>query len=107
MLGLGCALVPRKTILRELNDKTLETVEVKGLSIKRPIGVLYPGGKGLHQNHPHLLRNVDPAVETLDTSFRQTECLGGQLDKTITFGQRNKIAGIPRGKRAQRLACHL
>ncbi len=45
VLGLGCALVPRKTILRELNDKTLETVEVKGLSIKRPIGVLYPGGK--------------------------------------------------------------
>lgn len=45
VLGLGCALVPRKTILRELNDKTLETVEVKGLAIKRPIGVLYPGNK--------------------------------------------------------------
>lgn len=45
VLGLGCALVPRKTILRELNDKTLETVEVKGLTIKRPIGVLYPGNK--------------------------------------------------------------
>lgn len=45
VLGLGCALVPHKTILRELNDKTLETVEVKGLAIKRPIGVLYPGNK--------------------------------------------------------------
>src|SRR3989338_375688 len=45
VLGLGCALVPRKTILRELNDKTLEIVDVKGLTIKRPIGVLYPGDK--------------------------------------------------------------
>lgn len=45
VLGLGCALVPRKTILRELKDKTLETVDVGGLTIKRPIGVLYPGGK--------------------------------------------------------------
>ena len=45
VLGLGCALLPRKTILRELKEKTLETVEVKGLAIKRPIGVLYPGDK--------------------------------------------------------------
>ncbi len=45
VLGLGCALVPRKTILRELKDKTLETVDVKGLDIKRPIGVLYAGNK--------------------------------------------------------------
>jgi DNA-binding transcriptional LysR family regulator len=45
VLGLGCALVPRKTILRELKDKTLETVDVGGLDIKRPIAVLYPGGK--------------------------------------------------------------
>ena len=45
VLGLGCALMPRKTILRELKDKTLETVNVKGLDVKRPIGVLYPCGK--------------------------------------------------------------
>lgn len=45
VLGLGCAIVPRKTILRELQDKTLETVDVKGMSIKRPIGVLCPSGK--------------------------------------------------------------
>lgn len=45
VLGLGCALVPRKTILRELKDKTLETVDMEGLTIKRPIAVLYPGGK--------------------------------------------------------------
>ena len=45
VLGLGCALVPRKTILRELKDKTLETVDVEGMTIKRPIAVLYPGGK--------------------------------------------------------------
>lgn len=45
VLGLGCALVPRKTILRELKDKILEIVDVKGLAIKRPIGVLHPGDK--------------------------------------------------------------
>ncbi len=45
ILGLGCALLPKKTILRELKDKTLEIVKVKGLDIKRPIGVLYPGDK--------------------------------------------------------------
>lgn len=45
VLGLGCALVPRKTILRELKDKAIETVDVEGLDIKRPIAVLYPGGK--------------------------------------------------------------
>lgn len=45
ILGLGCALVPRKTILRELKDKALETVDMEGLTIKRPIAVLYPGGK--------------------------------------------------------------
>ncbi len=45
ILGLGCALLPLKTILRELKDKTLEIVAVKGLDIKRPIGVLYPGNK--------------------------------------------------------------
>lgn len=45
VLGLGCALVPLKTILRELKDKALETVDVGGLDIKRPIAVLYPGGK--------------------------------------------------------------
>ena len=45
ILGLGCALLPKKTILRELKDRTLETVNVPGLDIKRPIGVLYPGNK--------------------------------------------------------------
>ena len=45
VLGLGCALVPRKTILREVNDKTLEILRVRGLSLQRPIGILYPRGK--------------------------------------------------------------
>lgn len=45
VLGLGCAIVPRKTILRELKEKTLEMVGVEGLNVKRPIGVLYPTGK--------------------------------------------------------------
>ena len=44
-LGLGCALLPRKTIIRELNNKSLETVHVQGLNLKRPIGILYPKGK--------------------------------------------------------------
>lgn len=45
ILGLGCALLPRKTILRELSSKSLETVQVQGLNLKRPIGILYPKGK--------------------------------------------------------------
>jgi DNA-binding transcriptional LysR family regulator len=45
VLGLGCALLPRNTISRELNDHSLEIIHVEGLDIKRPIGILYPKGK--------------------------------------------------------------
>ncbi|MBI5150232.1 MAG: LysR family transcriptional regulator [Candidatus Omnitrophica bacterium] len=45
VLGLGCALLPRKTVAREVSDKTIEVLRVRGLSLQRPIGVLYPAGK--------------------------------------------------------------
>jgi len=45
VLGLGCAILPRNTITRELKDKSLEIINVAGLSLKRPLGMLYPKGK--------------------------------------------------------------
>ena len=45
VLGLGCALLPKNTIVRELKDRSLEIVPVEGLDIQRPVGILYPKGK--------------------------------------------------------------
>ncbi len=44
VLGLGCALLPRNTIDRELKDRSLEIISVEGLNIQRPVGILYPKG---------------------------------------------------------------
>lgn len=45
VLGLGCALLPRNTIDRELKDGSLEIIPVEGLDIQRPVGILYLKGK--------------------------------------------------------------
>ena len=45
ILGMGCALVPQHTITRELKERSLETISVDGLDLKRPLGLLYPEGK--------------------------------------------------------------
>lgn len=41
LLGLGCALLPRNTITRELKEQSLEIIRVTGLNLKRPLGVLH------------------------------------------------------------------
>ena len=40
-LGLGCSIVPFSTLARELRDGSLEVIPVKGMSLKRPLGMLY------------------------------------------------------------------
>ncbi|MBI4352798.1 MAG: LysR family transcriptional regulator [Candidatus Omnitrophica bacterium] len=45
LLGLGCSIVPKNTILRELKDRALETIPLQGLSLKRPLGILHHKGK--------------------------------------------------------------
>ncbi len=45
VLGLGCAILPRNTITRELKDKSLEIIRATGLPQKRPLGILYQKGK--------------------------------------------------------------
>lgn len=45
MLGLGCAFLPKNTIIRERKERALEIVPLAGLEIKRPLGILYPEGK--------------------------------------------------------------
>ena len=47
LLGLGCAILPRSTVTRELKEGALETVAVRGFHLKRPLGVLYPQKKPL------------------------------------------------------------
>ncbi len=39
-LGIGCSIVPLITIERELKEGTLETVPMKNLTLKRPLGIL-------------------------------------------------------------------
>ncbi len=40
-LGLGWSIIPAAAILHEVKEGSLETVHVKGLNLKRPLGILY------------------------------------------------------------------
>ncbi len=46
-LGIGCSILPMNTLGRELKERTLEIVPVKGLNLTRPIGILYAKEKEL------------------------------------------------------------
>ncbi|OIO39022.1 MAG: hypothetical protein AUJ71_01640 [Candidatus Omnitrophica bacterium CG1_02_49_16] len=62
-LGIGCSIVPLITIERELKEGTLETIPMKSLTLKRPLGILClkkaVDSKSLHEfyeavlNHRH------------------------------------------------------
>lgn len=45
ILGLGYAILPKKTIVRELKERSLEIIRVNGLNLRRPLGVLHPEKK--------------------------------------------------------------
>lgn len=45
MIGMGCGILPQNAIARELKNKSLEFVNLKGLDLRRPLGILYPKGK--------------------------------------------------------------
>lgn len=45
ILGMGCGILPRNAITRELKNKSLEIVSLKGFDLRRPLGILYPKGK--------------------------------------------------------------
>jgi DNA-binding transcriptional LysR family regulator len=44
-IGCGCSLVPSQTITREKKEGTLLTTEVDNLTLKRPLGIIFPKGK--------------------------------------------------------------
>lgn len=46
-VGMGFSIVPRSTIDRELKQKDLEAVQVKGLNIERPLAVIMNKNKSL------------------------------------------------------------
>lgn len=45
ILGLGCAVLPKNTIARELKERSLEVLHTDGFNLKRPLGILYPERK--------------------------------------------------------------
>lgn len=48
-LGMGCSIVPKNTLSRELKDKIIEIIPVEGLKLKRPLGILLLKDKVLSQ----------------------------------------------------------
>ncbi len=44
-LGMGCAIVPKNTVARELRDRSFEVINVKELTLERPLGILHSKGK--------------------------------------------------------------
>jgi len=45
ILGMGCAILPRNTIARELKDRSLEIINVPEFDLTRPLGIIYPKEK--------------------------------------------------------------
>ena len=45
IVGMGCGILPQNAIARELKNKSLELVNLKGFDLRRPLGILYPKGK--------------------------------------------------------------
>jgi len=46
LLGMGCAIVPKNTVTRELKEGSLEMIHVDKLTaFKRPLGLIYPKGR--------------------------------------------------------------
>ena len=46
LLGMGCAIVPKNTVIRELKDRSLQMVHVDKLAFfKRTLGLISPQGK--------------------------------------------------------------
>lgn len=45
IMGRGCAIVPKNTIVQELKDRHLEIIPLKEMDLKRPLGILHPAGK--------------------------------------------------------------
>lgn len=44
-LGIGCSLIPKNTVSQETKNRSLEIVHTKGLTLTRPLGIIYPKGK--------------------------------------------------------------
>lgn len=44
-LGIGCSIVPKNTLWREIKEGSLEIVPVKDFTLTRPLGILYPKSK--------------------------------------------------------------
>lgn len=44
-LGIGCSILPRKTIQKEIKEGTIEVIPSVKINLTRPLGILYPKGK--------------------------------------------------------------
>jgi len=40
-VGLGCSILPKTAIVKELKDSTLEIVTLQGFDLKRPLGIVH------------------------------------------------------------------
>ena len=57
-LGVGCSIVPEIAVRREVKDRVLEILPVRGLTLKRPLGILYAKKKALSRTPLHFLETV-------------------------------------------------
>jgi DNA-binding transcriptional LysR family regulator len=44
-IGLGCSIVPKTTIAKELKDSSLEIVPLQGFDLKRPLAIVHSNKK--------------------------------------------------------------
>ena len=67
-LGIGCSIVPEITIARELREGSLETIPMKSLTLKRPLGVLCLkqaiNSKSLREFYESVLKNRQQGFRT-------------------------------------------
>ena len=44
-LGIGCSIIPKNTITQEIKNRVFDIPRVRGLTLTRPLGIIYPKGK--------------------------------------------------------------
>ncbi len=44
-VGMGCSILPKTTISKELKDSTLEIVPLQGFDLKRPLAIVHKNQK--------------------------------------------------------------
>jgi LysR family transcriptional regulator, transcriptional activator of the cysJI operon len=59
LLGMGCAIVPKNTVLSELKNHVFKIIDVPELkSLKRPLGLIYHKSKIFTQSHKMFYKTI-------------------------------------------------